>query len=152
MILIALSVIIVFLIYTFSTTPVQRFSGIGVLDGSGGTTSYPETAPVNSSLPYTVSVINQEDMTLYYRVIIKYGNESTINSFLHPSQNVSTEITHFDCILPDNLFIYYRINFSIPEVQNFTKIIFELWKYIPIVNEFMYSGMWSHFWVNITGP
>ncbi|MHA1294373.1 MAG: hypothetical protein ACTSR3_16180 [Candidatus Helarchaeota archaeon] len=149
-ILIALGIVVIFLIYTFSTYPVQRFSAIGVLDGSGGTTSYPKSVPVNSTLNYTVSVVNEEDMTLYYRIIVKYGNESTINSLLEPSKNISTELTHFDCILLDRLMIFHKISFKIPEVQNNTKIIFELWKYIPLVHQFVYSGMWNHFWVNIT--
>ncbi|MHA1377859.1 MAG: hypothetical protein ACTSRG_05715 [Candidatus Helarchaeota archaeon] len=149
-ILIALGIVIVFLFYTSMTYPVQRFSAIGVLDGSGGTTSYTKSAPVNTTLNYTVSVVNQEDMTLYYRVIIKYGNESTINSLLHPSKNVSTELTHFDVILPNDLLVFHKISFQIPKVQNNTKIIFELWKYVPLVHQFIYSGMWNHLWVNIT--
>lgn len=149
-ILIALSIVIVFLIYTINTYPVQRFSSVGVLDGSGGTTAYPKSATVNSTLNYTISIYNHEDMTIYYRVLVKYGNESTINGLLNPSMNISTEITHFDMILPAELIIFHKMSFKIPEVQNNTKIIFELWKYIPLVHQFIYSGMWNHLWVNIT--
>lgn len=148
-ILISLGMVIGIIIYSFSTYPVQRFSSIGVLDENGGTTQYPKSVLVNTTLNYTVSVVNEEDMTLYYRVIIKYGNESTINNLFAPSIN-ATEITHFDSILTNKLFVFQKISFKIPVVQNNTKIIFELWKYIPLVHVFVYSGMWNHLWLNVT--
>ena len=150
-VLIALGIIVAFNIYSISTYPVQRFSAIGVLDASGGTTHYPEIVTVNETVKFTVSVVNEEDMIYYYRVIVKYGNENTTNSLFHPSKN-ATELTHFDCILLNELFIFHKMSFKIPEVHNRTKIIFELWKYIPLVHEFIYSGMWNHFWLNVTTP
>ena len=148
-ILIALGIVIGMTIYSFSIYPTEKFSAIGVLDEYGGTTQYPKSVAFNSSLNFTVSVVNEEDMTIYYRIKIKYGNTSTVNSIFYPSIN-ATDITHFDCILLDKLFIYHKLSFEIPVVQNNTKVIFELWKYIPFVNQFVYAGMWSHIWLNVT--
>ncbi len=150
-VLIALGIVVGFNVYAIITYPVQRFSSIGVLDASGGTTHYPKIIGVNKTVNFTVSVVNQEDMIYYYRVIVKYGDENTTNSLFHPSKNAK-ELTHFDCILLNELFIFHKMRFKIPEAINKTKIIFELWKYVPLIHEFVYSGMWNHFWVNVTTP
>ncbi|NVM03686.1 MAG: hypothetical protein HWN67_15250, partial [Candidatus Helarchaeota archaeon] len=119
-VLIALGIVVGFNIYSIITYPVQRFSAIGVLDSSGGTSHYPKIITANDTVKFTVSVVNQEDMTYYYRVIVKYGHENTTNSLFHPSKN-ATELTHFDCILINELFIFHKMSFSIPEAINKTK-------------------------------
>lgn len=126
----------------------EGFSAIGILGPEKRIGDYPREVVAGQSFRLWVFVANYEGRIMYYSVIVKLGNESSIPNSTAPS--IADEIKRVELILPSGGNATLPIDLNITRVGR-VLLIFELWYYTSDSLDLHYSGKWAHLWLNVTG-
>lgn len=126
----------------------ESFSAIGILGPEKRIGDYPREVVAGQGFRLWVFVANYEGRVMYYSVIVKLGNESSIPNSTAPS--TADEIKRVELILPSGGNATLPIDLNITRVGRIL-LIFELWYYTSDSLEPRYSGKWAHLWLNVTG-
>ena len=129
---------------------VEPFSELGTLGPRKKIGDYPKTVFVGEKFRLWIYVGNHMGIPMYYRVVIKLGNRSTVIS-----ENRSADapiLMYFERIVPHNGTWLFPIDVSIDREGLNYRLIVELWIYNSTVGEFTYHGRWNQLWINVTKP
>lgn len=127
---------------------VEPFSALGLLGPEGKIGNYPKEVYVGEPVKLYIYVDNHEGKPMYYRVLVKVGNESTLVNQTAPANLPPVKVF--------NLILGHEMNSTFPLIVKFNetginvKLITELWFYNVSSREFQYSGRWNHLYINVT--
>ena len=127
---------------------VEPFSAIGLLGPEGKIGGYPKEVVAGSPFLLNVYIGNNEGKTMYYRVLVKIGdNTSLINESTPLNVSPIMEIRY---ILTHNMSKVIPINITLFSPSLNMRLVFELWIYNESLGRFMYYGRWNQLWLNVT--
>jgi len=127
---------------------VEPFSELGLLGPGGKISDYPREVEAGVPFRLNVYVGNHEGKTVYYRVLAKLGdNSSVINGTVplaaEPILDVRAVLSHNSSrVIPVNVTLYE------PAVR--LRLVFEMWVYNESAGGFSYYGRWNQLWLNVT--
>lgn len=149
--------LIVLVLGILSTAPiilgeriVEPFSELGVLGPEMKLGDYPNQVETGESMDLYLYLGNHEGTLQYYRVYAKQGDQSV--NISDTEAYPEPVITHFDYVLTDEANITMPINLVLETPGVNQRIVFELHKYNPQTDQFLYDGIWVQLWMNITAP
>lgn len=129
---------------------VEPFSELGLLGPGKMIGGYPRVVVAGKPFLLHVYIGNHEGRTVWYRILIKLGNESTfVNSTVSAEAPV---ILWFDRVIPNNGTWIEPVKLTIPKPGKRLRIIVEMWTYDGGRDVFVYHGRWNQLWVNATAP
>ncbi len=131
---------------------VEPFTAIGLLDENCKIGYYPKYVVPGQNLTLCLFVDNHLGKPMYWKIVYRIGNSSTIPTNTTPSPEPAIE--EWRGVLPDkgNTTFKIRIPIAIPkDLANAKRIalIFELWIYSPEQGRWIYSGRWTHLYVEV---
>ena len=129
---------------------VEPFSELGILGPEMKLGDYPREVALGDSVDLYLYLGNHEGSLMYYRVLVKQGDQSMNVSDTDPY--TGTVLTQYEHVLGDefNTTIPISIQYADPGVNQ--RMVFELYKYNPETNMFSYNGNWVQLWMNVTAP
>ena len=128
----------------------ERFSELGVLGPNMKIGDYPRELVTGENFTLYVYVGNHEGHVMYYRVLIKLGNETDSISEDEP---VNAEVLlSRDFILKSGGNYTKPVTLSIDKPGINQRLVFELWAYEPGSRMFKYHSRWCQLWLNVTAP
>lgn len=124
----------------------EPFSAIGILGPDMKIGDYPKTVIAGEPFTLYVYIENQEGRTMYYTVLAKVGDNSTLVNETAPADLAPFATYRAILAHGQNATIPAEISLASP-AQN-AKLIFELWA----IGEdgAHYTGRWNHLWINVT--
>jgi uncharacterized membrane protein len=135
-ILVALVIMVALLVYMVFFTPTQKepFASIYYLDSEKQLENVPETVVLGENITLWVGVENQYDKTITYSVQVKVddGTSPVDPSPIEPTQT-------FEKSLVKNEIWEFPVTISIDQLGH-NRIIFELWFFDEIEDDFDYTG------------
>ncbi len=125
----------------------EQFSELGILGPNMKLGDYPSQVVAGDPFSLNVYVGNQMDKPMYYEVLVKLGtNESAVD----PAPNAPLQ--QFAKILPKNGTWIFPVNFTLTQVGENQRLLFELWVYNETINQNQYHDRWGQIWLNVTAP
>ncbi len=146
-IIIAISIISAVNIYNLIVNQ-QKMTSFLLLDENGGT-NFPGEVQVNSLYNVTIYLSNLEQKLMLYRVYLRVANLSSIINVSSPTDFYFNS-TYFESLLSHTQSRGHLIGINVSIVQNFTRLIAELWKYNEVSGDFLYSGQFLFKTFNVT--
>lgn len=128
----------------------EQFSELGVLGPNMKIADYPKELVTGENFTLYLYVGNHEGHVMYYRVLVKLGDNTTKISEDEPSD--AEQLLSREVILQDGGNWTAPITLSIDKPGLNQRLIFELWIYNPESHQFQYHGRWCQLWLNITAP
>lgn len=131
----------------------EPFTALGLLNEDCRIGYYPRTATNNSLLRLCIFVSNYMGKPIYYKVLYKIGSSETIptNTTPSPAESVLMWVgvlgNKQDTTTPVEVPVYTR-----ESIPNRIALIFELWLYDTESKQWVYTGRWTHLYINITPP
>jgi uncharacterized membrane protein len=127
---------------------IEPFSELGLLGPSGKISDYPKEVIAGSKFTLNIYIGNHEGKTMYYKILIKFSNNSAINETIplssKPIMEVRTILCHNDSqIIPVNITLYE---------PGRLRLVFEMWIFNESIGDFSYNGIWNQLWLNVTKP
>ncbi|MEM2094017.1 MAG: DUF1616 domain-containing protein [Candidatus Bathyarchaeia archaeon] len=110
---------------------------------------YPKAVKAGEELNLYIFVANHEGQSNYYRVYAKLGNRSTV-----PNENVPLAVepmAMYEVILRDNQTWFEPVMLQIGLPGTDYRLVFELWKYRPEEDTFVYDHKWVQLWLEVKG-
>lgn len=132
---------------------VEPFTAIGLRSKDCVIGDYPNVASNNSFLNLCISVLNYMGKPIYYRVIYKIGDRETLPTNTTPSQR--EQVLTWMGVLGDKRNATMLIEIPVytrEPLPNRVALIFELWLYDAESAQWVYTGRWTHLYINITPP
>ena len=129
---------------------VEPFSELGLLGPDGKIGGYPEEAVAGSPFTLNVYVGNHEGKTVYYKVLIKLGDGSSIINETTPL--LAEPIMEIRAVLSHNSSQIIPVNITLYKPATSLKLVFEMWIFNETSGAFSYHGRWNQLWINVTGP
>ncbi|MEM2128948.1 MAG: DUF1616 domain-containing protein [Candidatus Methanomethylicaceae archaeon] len=128
---------------------VEPFSALGTLGPNMKIGDYPKEVLAGDPFRLYLYVENHEGKAMYYRVLAKVGDNSTLVNETVPAD--LPVLASYDVILchGENSTIPADIALSVPAQD--AKLIFELWA-VDEGGAWNYTGRWNHLWMNVTSP
>lgn len=129
---------------------VEPFSELGVLGPNGKLGDYPRELAVGQPFSLFLYVGNHEGRSEYYRVLVKLGNQSS-----NVSDAVAFDapvVANWDVLLPNESNSTIPITLSVPRAGLNQRLVFELHRFEPGVDLFVYHQRWNQLWMNVTAP
>ncbi|MEM2167651.1 MAG: DUF1616 domain-containing protein [Candidatus Bathyarchaeia archaeon] len=127
---------------------VEPFSELGLLGSSGKIGDYPRNVAMGLPFQLNIYVGNHEGKVMYYRVLVKVGDKSSI---VNASTPLSTEpIMDVRVVLEHNSSRIIPINITLYEPMINARLVFEMWIYDEVAGVFKYHGRWNQLWINVT--
>jgi len=129
---------------------VKPFSELGLLGPEGKIGGYPRQVAAGMLFTLNVYVGNHEGKTMYYKVLVKVGDKSSIvNSSTplsaEPLMDIRVVLSHNSSkIIPVNVTLYK------PNVN--VRLVFEMWVFDEAAGTFIYHRRWNQLWLNVTEP
>ncbi len=125
----------------------EPFSAIGLLGPTKKIGGYPRVVMVGQKFLLWVYLFDYEGKIMWYRVLIKLGNRTTfINSTIPAHAPV---IDYVEACLYHNESTLIPVWLSINRSGSY-KLIFEVWYYNVKLRKFVYKGIWTHIYINVT--
>ncbi|MEM1674097.1 MAG: DUF1616 domain-containing protein [Candidatus Bathyarchaeia archaeon] len=129
---------------------VEPFSELGLLGPSGRIGDYPRSVVAGSPFQLNIYVGNHEGKAVYYRVLAKVGDKSSI---INASIPLSAEpIMDIRIVLGHNSSRIIPVNITLYEPITNARLVFEMWVYNESDGAFRYHGRWNQLWINVTEP
>ena len=129
---------------------VEPFSELGLLGPYGKIGDYPRE--VVAGLPFLLNVYigNHEGKTMYYRVLVKVGDKSSI---VNASTPLNVEpVMDIRAVLSHNSSLVIPVNVTLYEPAVNVRLVFEMWVFNETLGVFSYHGRWNQLWLNVTEP
>lgn len=143
---IVVSVFVVAYVVTHSKVT-EPFSAIGLLGPTKKIGGYPTVVYPGEKFLLWVYLFDYEGKIMWYRVLIKLGNRTTfINSTVPAHASV---IDYVEACLAHNESTLIPVWLSIAKPGSY-KLIFEVWYYDVSKGRFVYKGIWTHIYINVT--
>jgi len=127
----------------------EPFSELGLLGPAGLIGDYPRQVDAGSPFKLNVYIGNHEGKTMYYKVLVKVGDSSSIVNSTTPLQ--AEPIMELRAVLAHGESKVIPINITLHEPAMNVRIIFEVWAYDEDEGRFTYRGLWNQLWLNVTG-
>jgi Predicted membrane protein len=124
------------------------YSSLGILGPNGKIGDYPKNLKLGQNFTLYLYVENEEGHIMYYQVLVKIGNATSIvnqTNYL----NVPP-IATYSFILLNHQNETRKITLAINVTGENIKLIFELWAYSVNQNSFKYINIWDQLFVNVT--
>jgi len=128
---------------------VEPFSELAILGPEGKIGNYPKEVVAGSPFTIVVYVGNHEGRTVYYEVLVKLGNKSSVVNETTPL--TAEPIAELRTVLSHNSSATFPINLTLREPGTHLRLVFELWTFDEAAREFKYRGIWNQLWLNVTG-
>jgi uncharacterized membrane protein len=128
---------------------VEPFSELAILGPEGKISNYPKEVVAGSPFTLVVYVGDHEGRAVYYKVLVKLGDGSSIVNEITPL--MAEPIAELRAVLSHNFSTTLPINLTICEPGTRLKLVFELWTFDEATREFRYRGIWNQLWLNVTG-
>lgn len=128
---------------------VEPFSELAILGPEGKIGNYPKEVVAGSPFTIVVYVGNHEGRTVYYEVLVKLGNKSSVVNETTPL--TAEPIEELRTVLSHNSSATFPINLTLREPGTHLRLVFELWTFDEATREFKYRGIWNQLWLNVTG-
>jgi uncharacterized membrane protein len=129
---------------------VEPFSELGLLGPAGKIGDYPKEVVAGSPFLLNVYVGNQEGKAVFYKVLIKAGDKSSVVNASMPL--LAKPLMDIRVVLGHNTSRIIPVNVTLYEPAFNVRLVFEMWVYNETAREFSYYGRWNHLWINVTKP
>jgi hypothetical protein len=131
----------------FAGRVTEPFSELGILGPTMQLGNYPTEIVAGQTVNLYAYVGNQMGSPIYYTVMVKLGDNTTI---VNPSPIEPT--LQFEQILANNETWTFPVNVTLTQAGLNQRIIFELWTYNQTLNQNQYAQVWDQLWLNVTAP
>jgi len=125
----------------------EPFTALGLLNSELKIGDYPKTVVVGQNITLGIFVDNHMGYPIYYRVVFKLGDNTTLPTPDNPSPN--PPIKSWEGFLDHGENATFKITISVNKPGNKKALIFELWTYDPVDGEWKYTGRWNHLYIDI---
>ena len=129
---------------------VEPFTELGLLGPEMKLGDYPRMVEVGEPIDLYLYLGNHEGELMYYRVLVKQGDQSMNVSDTDPYEGGS--LMQYDWVLNDESNNTMPISLRLTESGVNRRLVFELYKYEPASRMFAYDGIWVQLWMNVTNP
>jgi len=128
----------------------EPFTSLGLLNQECKIGDYPNRVYPGQSLVLCVFIYNHRDYPALVQVRYKIGDKTTLPTNTTPSPHYAIKIYEFFVGVGENI----TEKISVPILLSDTNVdevalIFELWIYDVNSNEWIYTGIWNHLYVNV---
>ncbi|MEM2454512.1 MAG: DUF1616 domain-containing protein [Candidatus Bathyarchaeia archaeon] len=133
----------------YTSRVIEPFSELGLLGPAGKIGDYLKEIIAGSPLHLNIYIGNHEGKAIYYRVLVKVGDQSSI---INASTPLDAEpIIDIRAVLGhgSSKVIPVDITFYKPAIN--ARLVFEMWVYDELTGLFKYHGRWNQLWINVTG-
>jgi len=127
---------------------VEPFSELGILGPNMKIGDYPKEVIAGFPFKLYLYLGNHEGKSVYYRILIKLGNKTSIINETTPLN--STPIMEVRRILTHNSTCIYPLDITLYTPGINKRLIIEMWVYNETTKSFTYYGRWNQLWLNIT--
>lgn len=134
----------------FAGRVVEPFSELGVLGPKMKIGDYPKEVIAGENFSLYLYVGNHEGKVMYYAVLVKLGNATTLISTEEPLE--VAEMARYEIMLLDGKNCTKPFTLSLAEAGVNYRLVFELWAYDEGVHDFEYQRRWCQLWLNATKP
>jgi hypothetical protein len=131
----------------FAGRVTEPFSELGILGPTMQLGNYPTEIVAGQTVNLYAYVGNQMGSPIYYTVMVKLGDNTTI---VNPSP-IEPNL-QFEQILANNETWTFPVNVTLTQAGLNQRIIFELWTYNQTLNQNQYAQVWDQLWLNVTAP
>ncbi|MEM0025579.1 MAG: DUF1616 domain-containing protein [Zestosphaera sp.] len=131
----------------------EPFTALGLLNEDCRIGYYPKTAANDSTLKLCFFVSNYMGKPVYYKVVYKIGDSETIPTNTTPSPREPV-LTWFG-VLGNMQNVTELIEVPVytrKPLPDKVALIFELWLYDTESTQWVYTGRWTHLYINVTPP
>lgn len=128
----------------------EPFSEFGVLGPEVKIGGYPRELIVEEPFTLYLYVGNHEGRVMYYVVLVKLGNRTTMISDEEPMDIQA--FTRYEVVLLTEKNWTRPVTLSIEEPGVNYRLVFELWTYNEGIRDFEYHRRWCQLWLNVTKP
>ena len=129
---------------------VEPFSELGVLGPNMKLGDYPREVVAGEEVRLYIFLGNHEGVPTYYRILVKEGDRSMNVSDTEPYPGASINI--LERILENESNYTRPVTISMREPGLNRRLVFELHKYDADSRSFVYDGIWTQLWLNVTEP
>jgi len=129
---------------------IEPFSELGLLGSGGKIGDYPREVLAGSPFKLNVYVGNHEGKAMYYRILVKVGDKSSVINASIPLS--SKPLMDIRVVLGHNMSRIIPVNVTLYESAYNVRLIFEMWFYNETSGGFSYHGRWNQLWLNVTKP
>jgi uncharacterized membrane protein len=129
---------------------VEPFSELGLLGPSGRIGDYPRQVEAGTPFPLHVYIGNHEGRTVYYRVLAKTGNKSSVIDEKTPL--TAEPVMDLRIVLSHNSSAIIPVSLMVQEPATNARLVLELWVFNETLGAFIYHGRWNQLWLNVTAP
>jgi len=128
----------------------EPFSALGLLNKNAKIGDYPREVVAGTPFQLNVYIENHEGKTMYYKILVKLGNKTSI---INETTPLNTQpILELRTILPHNTSIIIPVNITIYQPTTNLRLVFEMWIFNETTQTFTYYNRWNQLWLNITKP
>jgi uncharacterized membrane protein len=129
---------------------VEPFSALGLLNKNAKIGDYPREVIAGTPFQLNVYIENHEGKTMYYKILVKLGNKTSIINETKPLN--AQPILELRTVLPHNKSILIPVNITIYQPMTNLRLIFEMWIFNETKQAFTYYHRWNQLWLNVTKP
>ena len=129
---------------------IKPFSVLGLLNKDAKIGDYPREVVAGTPIQLNVYVENHEGKTMYYKILIKLGNETSIINEITPLN--AKPILELRTVLPHNKSVLIPVNITIYQSMTNLRLVFEMWIFNETKQVFTYYNRWNQLWLNVTKP
>ena len=129
---------------------VEPFSELGILGPNVKMSDYTEEVEVGEPFSLFLYVGNQEGRIMYYRTLVKVGDQMNFASETDPMDAPILARYEHVILNKDNSTTPVTLSIDRPGINS--RLVLELYKYDEGVHDFVYSGQWVQIWMNVTAP
>jgi hypothetical protein len=148
--LIVIMIVGAFLVSNYFLVDLNKnpFSSLGILGPDGKIGDYPKNVTLGQNFTLYLYVENKEGHIMYYQVLIKVGNATSI---VNQTNYLDVPpIAVYSFILFNHQIEIRKITLALNMTGENIKLIFELWAYSVTQNNFKYMGIWNQLYLNVT--
>ncbi|MCX8188624.1 MAG: DUF1616 domain-containing protein [Nitrososphaeria archaeon] len=129
---------------------VEPFSELGLLGANKKIADYPREVVVGSPFLLHSYIGNHEGKTMFYKIMIKIGNRTSLVNETIPLATSPLMIVY--TVLQHNSSTIIPLNITLYSPGENLRLVFEMWIYNETSQSFAYYGRWNQLWLNVTKP
>jgi hypothetical protein len=129
---------------------IEPFSALGLLNKNAKIGDYPREVIAGKPFQLNVYIENHEGKTMYYKILVKLGNKTSIINETTPLN--AQPILELRTVLPHNKSILIPVNITIYQPMTNLRLVFEMWIFNETKQVFTYYHRWNQLWLNVTKP
>jgi len=134
----------------YSGRIVEPFSALGLLNENSKIGDYPNQVIAGVPFKLNVFIQNEEGKTMYYKILVKTGNKTSIINSTIPLN--AEPILEIRTVLPNNASQIIPVNITLYQQATNLRLVFEMWILNETTQTFTYYGRWNQLWLNVTMP